>query len=237
MTDRGGIDGQARQCKTVSTGWGVAGALARALPRAIVRPMSTRTRRLSLSKGSVVFSPGDPCPGFVQLESGTIRVSLSAGNGREVVLYRVQPGDVCLQTFSCLINHGTYRADGVAETDLSGTLLPPALFHARMAEDPAFRDAIFNSVARRFGDFEQLVEDVALIGFDARLARTLLRLRDGADRVTATHEQLATETASGRAFVSRRLAELARQGLVAPGRGWIDLTDIPGLERIAADQR
>jgi len=125
----------------------------------------------------------------------------------------------------------------VAETDLSGTLLPPALFHARMAEDPAFRDAIFNSVARRFGDFEQLVEDVALIGFDARLARTLLRLRDGADRVTATHEQLATETASGRAFVSRRLAELARQGLVAPGRGWIDLTDIPGLERIAADQR
>lgn len=199
--------------------------------------MSTRIRRLSLPKGSLVFSPGDACPGFVQLESGTIRVSLSAENGREVVLYRVQPGDVCLQTFSCLINHSTYRAEGIAETDLSGTLLPPDLFQTRMAEDPAFRDAIFGSIARRFGDFEQLVEDVALIGFDARLARTLLRLRDGNRRVTATHEQLATETASGRAFVSRRLAEFARQGLVVAGRGWIDLTDISGLERIAADPR
>jgi CRP/FNR family transcriptional regulator len=49
-----------------------------------------------------------------------------------------------------------------------------------MAEDPEFRADIFGSVARRFGDFEQLVEDVALIGFDARLARTLLRLRDDA---------------------------------------------------------
>jgi CRP/FNR family transcriptional regulator len=164
-------------------------------------------------------------------------VSLAAENGREVVLYRVQPGDVCLQTFSCLINHTTYRAEGVAETDLSGTLLPPEQFHTRMAEDPDFRADILGSVARRFGDFEQLVEDVALIGFDARLARTLLRLRDTDDRVTATHEQLATETASGRAFVSRRLAEFARAGLVAPGRGWIDLSDIRGLERIAADTR
>ena len=69
-----------------------------------------------------------------------------------------------------------------------------------MAEDAEFRDGIFSSIARRFGDFEQLVEDVALIGFDARLARALLRLRNGSTRVAATHEQLATETASGRAF-------------------------------------
>jgi CRP/FNR family transcriptional regulator len=213
------------------------GPLAGCKERAILCSMSTRMRRISLPKGARVFSPGDPCPGFVLLESGTIRVSLAAENGREVVLYRVQPGDVCLQTFSCLINHGTYRAEGVVETDLSGTLLPPDLFQARMAEDADFRADIFGSVARRFGDFEQLVEDVALIGFDARLARALLRLRKGADRVSATHEQLAVETASGRAFVSRRLAEFARDGLVEPGRGYVDLTDIPGLERIAAERR
>jgi CRP/FNR family transcriptional regulator, anaerobic regulatory protein len=201
------------------------------------RAMSLRPRRLALPKGARVFSPGEPCPGFVLLEEGTIRVSLTAGNGREVVLYRVQPGDVCLQTFSCLINHETYRAAGVAESDLAGVLLPPALFHERMAADADFRAGIFTSVARRFGDFEQLVEDVALIGFDARLARALLRLRDVEGRIVATHEQLAVETASGRAFVSRRLAEFARQGLVRPGRGSIDVTDVAALERIAADER
>ena len=203
----------------------------------MIPAMNMRLRRLSIPKGSRVFSPGEPCPGFLQLDSGTIRVSLSAENGREVVLYRVQPGHVCLQTFSCLINHSTYRATGIAETDLTGALLPPEMFEARMAEDAEFRDGIFSSIARRFGDFEQLVEDVALIGFDARLARALLRLRNGGTRVTATHEQLATETASGRGIDPRRLAEFARQGLVVPGRGCIDLADVAGLERIAADGR
>jgi CRP/FNR family transcriptional regulator len=32
------------------------------------------------------------------------------------------------------------------------------------------------AAARRFADFERLVEDVALTGFEARLARALLRL-------------------------------------------------------------
>ena len=204
---------------------------------ATVTDMSLRPRHLSLAKGTILFSPGQNCPGFVILNRGTIRVSLAAENGREVVLYRVQPGDVCLQTLSCLINGGAYKAEGIAETDLDGTLLPPELFHSRIAEFSGFRDEVFAAIAKRFGEFEQLVEDIALIGFDARLARALLRLKDDQDQVVATHEKLAVETASGRAFVSRRLAEFARQGHVAIHRGSIDLSDIPGLERIAADIR
>ncbi|MDG4650310.1 Crp/Fnr family transcriptional regulator [Roseibacterium sp. SDUM158017] len=199
--------------------------------------MSVRPRQFSLPKGARVFSPGDPCQGFVSLGRGTIRVSLTAPNGREVVLYRVRPGDVCLQTFSCLINGTTYRAEGVAESEVSGVILPAPLFHDRMSSDKAFRADVFASVARRFGDFEQLVEDVALTGFDARLARVLLRLRGEGGSVTATHEQLAVETASGRAFVSRRLADFAARGLVRVGRGRIDIADAGGLERIAADGR
>ena len=195
------------------------------------------TRRLSAPQGTVLFSPGQPCPGFVVLKSGTIRVSLTSANGREVVLYRVHPGDICLQTFSCLINEEAYRAEGVAESDLEGQIIPAEAFHLRLAEDPEFRDQVFSAVAHRFSDFEQLVEDVALTGFDARLARVLLRLRDASGQVHATHEQLAHETASGRAFVSRRLADLAANGVVELGRGSITVQDSDQLEQIAADIR
>ncbi len=199
--------------------------------------MSMRPRQLAAPKGTVLFSPGQPCPGFVTLRKGTIRVTLTAANGREVVLYRVRPGDVCLQTFSCLINHQTYGAEGVAETDLDGEILPAEAFRDRLASNADFRDTVFSAVARRFSDFEQLVEEVALTGFDTRLARALLRLADGAGRVSATHERLAAETASGRAFVSRRLNEFAALGLVELGRGAIALLDVPRLERIAAESR
>lgn len=192
---------------------------------------------LTASKGDILFSPGAPCAGFVLLDSGTIRVSLTARNGREVVLYRVSPGDICLQTFSCLIENRTYSAEGIAETDLTGRIVPADAFRARLGQDPAFRDSVFSSVAHRFSDFEQLVEDVALTGFDARLARTLLRLVGPDGTLSATHDQLAAETASGRAFVSRRLAEFSRRGLVDPGRGTLRVTDMDGLRRVAADDR
>lgn len=183
----------------------------------------------------MLFRPGQACPGFVRLRKGTLRVTLTAANGREVVLYRVAPGDVCLQTFSCLTDGRSYSAEGTAETDIEGEVMPHALFRMKMAEDPGFRTEVMQAVARRFSDFEQLVEDVALIGFDARLARVLLRLAHAGDKITITHDSLAAETASGRAFVSRRLADFARRGLVKTGRGHLTLLDPVGLERVASE--
>jgi CRP/FNR family transcriptional regulator, anaerobic regulatory protein len=171
------------------------------------------------------------------LHEGSLRVTLSAPNGREVVLYRVRPGDICLQTFKCLIEGRRYSAEAIAETPLVADVLSPEEFHEAMARDEAFRGRVFAAVARRFADFEQLVEDVALTGFEARLARALLRLA-GQDRsVHATHEQLATETGSGRAVVSRQLAAFAAAGYVALQRGVVTLTDTKGLARIAGDRQ
>ncbi len=197
--------------------------------------MTDRSLPLTCPAGAVLFRPGEECPGFVRLRSGIIRVTLTAPNGRELVLYRVQPGDVCLQTFACLTEGRRYSAEGVAETDLVGEILPHEEFSRRLGEDPDFRAEILAAVARRFADYEQLVEDVALTGFDARLARALLRLAGDGDEIETTHEALAAETASGRAFVSRRLGEFSRQGLVESGRRRVRLLDRRGLERIAAD--
>ncbi|MFC6687878.1 Crp/Fnr family transcriptional regulator [Jhaorihella thermophila] len=199
--------------------------------------MSRDALPLSCPAGTVIFRAGEDCPGFVRLTRGTIRVTLTAPNGREVVLYRVEPGDVCLQTFACLTDGRSYSAEGVAEADVEGEVIPHAVFRRRMAEDAAFREEVMAAVARRFADYEKLVEDVALTGFDARLARALLRLARGGEGIETTHEALAAETASGRAFVSRRLAEFARLGLIRPGRGRIRILDRAALERVADDDR
>lgn len=193
-------------------------------------------RRFAARAGDILFQPGNACPGFLVLETGTIRVTLTAANGREVVLYRVTAGTVCLQTFTCLVEDRHYSAEGVAEADVSGELIPAGDFRRRLAEDDGFRALVFDGVAQRFGEYQRLVEEVALTGFDARLARVLMRLaQDGF--VTATHAALASETASGRAFVSRRLAEFARAGVVVQEKGGVRITDRTALERIAADSR
>lgn len=194
-------------------------------------------RHFTARKGDILFQPGASCPGFLIVETGVIRVGLTAANGREVVLYRVSAGTVCLQTFGCLIDGDRYSAEGVVEVDVTGRMIPAQDFHAALADDPAFRKMVFNGVARRFAEYQRVVEEVALLGFDERLARVLLRLCDGQDFVAFTHGALAAETASGRAFVSRRLAAMSRAGLVAQHKGGVQITDRAGLERIAAVDR
>ncbi|MEZ5958210.1 MAG: Crp/Fnr family transcriptional regulator [Hyphomonadaceae bacterium] len=183
--------------------------------------------------GDVLFRPDDPCQGFITLRRGTIRVALSSAGGREIVLYRVRPGEICLQTFSCLLENKHYAAEGVAEDEVEALLVPPRAFERLMAENESFRSAVLGSVAARFSDFEQVVETLAFTGLDARVASALLRLADAAGIVTATHEALAAEIGSAREAVSRQLGLFARQGLVALARGRVEIKSRDGLSRLA----
>ncbi len=189
--------------------------------------------RLRVPAGTILFRAGDPCRGFVDVLSGRIRVSLTAPNGRDIILYRVEPGQVCLQTFSCLVEGRAYGAEGVAETDLEAALINPGSFSRMLAEDAAFRSRLMQSVAGRFGDFLQLVEDVALNGMEARLAKVLLRLAGTGTVVLATQDALAREAGSAREVVSRQLAGLRRAGLVSSSRGQVQLLDRRALSLLA----
>jgi CRP/FNR family transcriptional regulator len=190
---------------------------------------------MAISKGTHLFHPGQECPGFVVVHKGVIRVSITAENGREIVLYRVRPGDVCLQTFSALVHGTPYTAGGLAETDLVIEIVPPHAFQDLVVTDDAFRDRLFGAVADRFSDLERLVEDVALTGIPARLARALLRMADSQGAVNLRHEALAIEIGTAREVISRQLAAFTRSGLISGTRGVIQLVSLHGLKALAGD--
>lgn len=183
--------------------------------------------------GDILFRPEDPCRGFITLKSGAIKVALASTGGREVVLYRVRPGEICLQTFSCLVQHKSYAAEGVAEEELEALVIPPAVFDRLMRESDQFRAAVLASVAGRFSDFEQVVETLAFAGLEQRVAFALLRLADANGVVHATHEALAAEIGSAREAVSRQLGLFAREGLVTLARGRVQIERRAALSQLA----
>lgn len=189
---------------------------------------------LACPAGTVLFRPDDACSGFVVLREGSIRVSLTSASGREIVLYRVRPGEICLQTFTCLAEGRTYSAEGIAETELKGEVIPPGEYERRMANDPDFRRTVFTAVAHRFADFEHLVESLASASIEARLAEALLALAGPGGVVNMTHDALASEIGSAREVVSRQLSRFERSGLVALARGKVTLLARSALERKAA---
>lgn len=188
---------------------------------------------MQVPAGTVLFRPEAECGGFVVVHAGSVKVSLTAENGREIVLYRVRPGEICLQTFGCLVNHTRYSAEGVAETDLDLEVIPAGEFRRRVADDSPFRERLFAAVAARFADLERLVEDVALSSVAERLARALLRLAGDGTVIDATHEALATEIGSARAVISRQLGAFQRDGLIEISRGHITMLRPAELRALA----
>lgn len=193
----------------------------------------SRLQPKRIAAGTVLFRPGDEAPGFVLVLDGTISVSLIGRSGREIELYGVAPGETCVQTTLCLLGHQVYSAEAVARTQMSLIIVPRGQFTRLIEGSSGFRNYVFRSFGTRLADVTAVLEQVAFVRIEARLAAELLKRagHDGIARVT--HQDLATAIGSAREVVSRRLEELSRQGLVALDRGLVRVTDRAGLREVA----
>ena len=186
---------------------------------------------LRLPAGTQLFAERQPCQGFPLLLEGSIKVVKTAASGREMLLYRVEPGESCIITSSCLLGHAPYTARGEAETPITLLILPSPVFDRLVAEQARFRDFVFHLFSERLAELMQLVAEVAFHRLDQRLAKLLLAKHG--DTLHATHQQLAEELGSVREIVSRLLKGFAAQGLVALGREQIGILDRNGLKSLA----
>lgn len=186
---------------------------------------------------TTLFRPGDAAQSFVILLSGRIGVYLTGHNGRELLLYSVTPGETCVQTTLGVLGGAAYSGEAVAESDLVAVMVPPALFETLMADSVAFRHFVFRAFADRLGDLMFVLEQVAFVKVEQRLAHALIERADEEGRVALTHQELAVIIGTAREVVSRRLEALVSKGVVENERGEIRIVDRPELARMArADQ-
>lgn len=206
-------------------------ALARLEPDA-AGLLSSNAVAFTMSKGAEIFSPGQICRGYLLLGHGIVRVQSVSKEGREAVLYRVRPGEICIQTSLNLLGEETYSAEGVAEAEISGILLDPASFDHMLATSAIFRRFVFSSIAHRLKEITQTVERIAFEPIEQRLADVLLIRQDETGLVSATHLDLARDLGTAREVVSRHLERMAQKGWVQNGRGSIQLLDREALVRL-----
>ncbi|HFD16435.1 MAG TPA: Crp/Fnr family transcriptional regulator [Rhodospirillales bacterium] len=200
--------------------------------------LRTAARLARLPAGSVLFRPGDRCGNWLVLAEGTVRVQLVDAEGHEIVLYRVGPGESCILTTACLLAGTDYEAEGIAETDIAGLMVPRGLFEEFLDRSAAFRRLVFASFAVRLADLMALVSQVAFARVDVRLAALLLdRGRGGSGVLELRHQDLAAELGTAREVVSRRLKDFERRGWVRLGRREIEIRDPAALSSLAAALR
>lgn len=59
-------------------------------------------------KGALIHDGGSECLGLLLVLSGEIRTYLLSDEGREVTLFRLYPGELCVLSASCVISQITF---------------------------------------------------------------------------------------------------------------------------------
>jgi CRP/FNR family transcriptional regulator len=180
--------------------------------------------------GSILFDAKQPCRGFPLLLEGSVRVTKAAPTGREILLYRVEPGQGCVLSGGCLLGHSDYSATGTAEQDVTLLRIAPATFQELLLQHAPFRSFVFGMYGERLAEVMELVEEVAFRRLDARLAQLLIRR---GPVVEDTHQRLAAELGSVREIVSRLLRGFEVRGWVRLERERITVLDPKSLSEIA----
>lgn len=182
--------------------------------------------------GTTVFSSGAKCENYLLVTDGSVRVQMVSENGREIVLYRVENGQTCIMTTTCLMAHENYTAEAITETEVNAVIVPAQTFHKLIDCSSVFRTFVFSSYSTRLADLLMLVDEVAFHRIDVRLAKFLTERMDEQQRLKTTHQELAVELGSAREVISRQLKDFENRGWVKLSRGQVELTDLKALANL-----
>ncbi len=204
------------------------------LDPAAMRLIAGRYEPISAPGGAVLFQPGQACERLVLLTAGTVRVRMVSESGREIELYRVQPGETCVMSIACMMGERPYQAEGIADGHIQGVAISRGLFREMLGASAAFRDAVLAVQTRRIFDLVSLVDELAFHRTESRLAARLLQRAGTNNAVAETHQELALDIGTAREVVSRRLKRFEAQGLVALERGRVRILDRDGLSALTS---
>ena len=199
------------------------------------RSLVARSERTAFfPRGSMVHG-AEECLGLIVVQSGRLRAYLLSEEGREVTIFRVEEGESCVLSASCVISQITFDTHLTAEEDTRLLVLPAGVFQQLTQENIYIRCFLFEMATERFSEVMWVMQQILFLGFDRRLALLLAEhvRASGQTTLRRTHEELARDLGSAREVVTRMLRRFADEGLVELRRGAVEVKDFAGLERIA----
>lgn len=193
------------------------------------------TSRRSFRAGENVHGRTGDCTGILLVLSGELRSYFLSEDGREVTLYRLLPGSLCILSASCVLETITFDVSIDAEVDTELLVVRADVFNRLTKENICMDRDVHKEAVARFSDVMWTMQQVLFMKLDRRLAIFLAEevLDRGTDTLRMTHDQIARHVGSAREVITRMLKYFAAEGLVELGRGTVTVTDPDGIRALA----
>ena len=197
--------------------------------------LSARLPLRAIPKGTVIHNGSMSCTGIILVKSGQLRTYMLSDEGREITLYRLFEGDMCLLSAPCMIRSIQFDVTVETEKDTEVWIIPPNVYQEVMEQSAPLACYTLELMATRFSEVMWLMEQVMWKSLDKRIAAFLLEEcnLEGSDSLKITHEKIANHMGTAREVVTRMLRYFQSEGMVRLTRGTVELADREALEALA----
>ena len=206
------------------------------LPAATLERLAAASRTVDYPAGAPIFAKGDDGLGLMAVLAGTVKISVTAEDGRQVVLARIGRGEVFGEI--ALLDGLPRTADASALSACSVLVLDRRSFLPLLEEQPVIAVRLLEIVGRRLRRTNEMVESLSFQSPEARLAKALLRLaelqgvgRAPQPRVVITQRELGQIIRLSRESTNKHLREWEVAGLIGLEKGVCVIRDPVGLRR------
>lgn len=200
----------------------------------LLAEISTRTERLLLDKGDILFLDSDRTDGVYLIRHGEIFLVKSSYDGRKQILDTMQKGEI-FNLFSALqTSPPSVSLDAIAATFVELWKISSSDFESLLAMDIHFSTYIVKMLGLQLNRISELALDLALKPVRARLAKFLVQFADSNTyEKWFTQEDIAAYVGTVRDVVGRLMREFEALGYLKRQHHQIILKDRESLEREA----
>lgn len=184
-------------------------------------------------KGVTVHDSSE-CSGVFFIRSGCLRVYMLSEEGKDITLYRLHSGSMCMLSASCVLQAITFDIFIDAEENTECYVISGPAFAEVAESNSDVKIFSLETAVSRFSDVMWVMQQILFMSMDKRLAIFLYDefSRTNLDTIALTHEQIAKYIGSAREVVSRMLKYFASEGIVEVSRKGIKILDKKRLRQL-----
>ena len=191
----------------------------------LLQELQTKAKHISVKEGETILDIGQPVRMMPIILSGTVKVSRMDEEGRELLLYYVNPNESCALTFTCCMEHFPSEIKAVAEENVEMIALPVSVMDEWLVKYPSWKSFVMKTIHNRFNEMLKTIDQIAFQKLDERLIHYLKEKSKatGTALINLSHEQIANELATSRVVISRLLKKLENDNKLLLYRNQIKL--------------
>ncbi len=191
----------------------------------LVLAIEKHAKLVSIKAGDVILDIGQVVRTMPIILSGSVKVSRIDEDGKELLLYYVNPNESCAMTFTCCMQQYPSEIKAVAEEDVDMLVIPVSLMDEWLVKYPTWKSFVMKTIRFRFHEMLNVIDQIAFQKLDERLVYYLKEKSKvtGSTLINLSHEQIASELATTRVVISRLLKVLENNNKVLLYRNQIKL--------------